>query len=1027
MADLRDYYNRYDRSKKWKEILFLSKRAVQSAEFNELQKIIRDDFKAFAESLYKDGNLLEGGSIKIDKGKIYLEEGKTIYKGYIIDIEKEEIPLKEIGLQTVGIAIKESILTELDDPSLRNPAVGTKSYNEPGAYRLVITGRWADSENVETDEQFFPVYEILDGVLQTPKRIAPELEIAQSVVKRYDADSNGNYVVEGLIASYERDDLENRQHIISISEGKAHVEGEEIIFQYGQKVRVDFGEDTKEVIAEPHIFNGDGEYTLRYTPIAKINQILGVKQITETVIHGSYTGAKDRLKNTPVLKVLEVRQGTTVYKEGEDYTVIGDTIDWSLNGNEPSPGSSYEVVYQYQTTDIQASITEDKKAVSIKELATDTSFYISYEYYVPRIDRIVLLKDGTLKVLKGIPSDINPQPPQNTSGLSLATVKVVYGEKPQIELDFVKAFKMSDIQWIVKELQELKYNQAQLTLKDNARSIDVNAKDIFVDAFIDDRQRDLGQTQNAVVDNGVLKPAINWQVIQLREGEAITLDIKEENTVIENTARSGERLINQFEYDEPPPANIRINPTVYRFTIGTVWRVGWGTNTTRIVENQPVPQIDIQITGGRFNSNETVEIYIDDKLAGITTADTNGYINTKVKIPEGILSGRKLIRVEGKESKITGQAIFTAIAVQNIRWIRPCWCCGCWQGWWRDPIAQIFKTDKDLFLSTIELHFPKAPKGWIHITLVNTTVGIPDLNKLIYTQRFENLNEGWNKLKLNTPIEIKAEEEYAIIVESEYYDDTISVAKLGKWDIENRRWITKQALDGVLLISANKSTWTPIQDEDLTLKLNKAVFKNQKLVELGTIEVEEITDLAIFVDTAVYPDTNIEIIATLINRNNAQITLNPYIPVSIEKYTGQVKIEAILKTNNPEITPVLGGSIQVAIGKVEFPSVYISRYFETRGDNLNVYLEVKESESSKVDVYYRSGANWLKLSRDLSKAKQTGDGFVEIPFTANITGLEKTQIKIELTSTDELQRPECKNLRAIIVQEIKDEKNKQKL
>jgi len=1016
MTDLRDYYNRYDRSKKWKEILFLSKRAVQSAEFNELQKIIRDDFKAFAESLYKDGNLLEGGNIKIDKGKIYLEEGKTIYKGYIVDIENTEIPLKEIGTQTIGIAIKEKILTELDDPELRNPAVGTKSYNEPGAYRLVITGRWTDSENIETDEQFFPVYEIVDGVLQTPKRIAPEIEVATSVLKRYDADSNGNYVVEGLIANYEGDDEENKQHIISISEGKAHVEGEEIVFQYGQKVRVDFGEDTKEVVAEPHIFSGDGEYTLRYTPIAKINQILGVKQITETIVHGNYTGAKDRLKNTPVLKVLEVRQGTTVYKEGEDYTIIGDTIDWSLNGNEPSPGSSYEVVYQYQTTDIQASITEDKKAVFIKGLAEDTSFYISYEYYVPRIDRITLLKDGTLKVLKGIPSDINPQPPQNTSGLSLAIVKVVYGEKPQIELDFVKAFKMSDIQWIVKELQELKYNQAQLTLKDNARSIDVNAKDIFVDAFMDDRQRDLGQTQNAVVDNGVLKSAINWQVIQLREGEPLTLDMEEETPVTENTARSGERLINQFEYDEPPPATIRINPSIYRFTIGTIWRVGWGANTTRIIPSYPVPRINLRIYAGRFNGNEQVEVYIDGKYVGKLTANSNGYINNLVRLPSGILSGRKLVKLKGLQSGIEGRAIFTAIAVQNVRWIRPCLCCGCWWRWWRDPVAQTFKfVDKDFFLSSIELHFPKAPKGWIQITLVNTTVGIPDLNKLIYTQRFENLNEGWNKLKLNTPIEIKAEEEYAIIVESEYYDDTISVAKLGKWDIENRRWITKQALDGVLLISANKSTWTPIQDEDLTIKLNKATFKNQKLVELGIIEVEDITDLAIFVDTAVYPDTNIEIIATLIDRNNAQITLNPYIPVSIEKYTGQIKIEAILRTNNPEITPVLGGSIQLAVGQVEFPSIYISRYFETKGDNLNVYLEVKESESSKVDVYYRSGASWLKLSRDLTKAKQTGDGFVEIPFIANITGLDSTQIKIELTSTDELQRPEAKNLRAIVV------------
>ena len=776
---------------------------------------------------------------------------------------------------------------------------------------------------------------------------------------------------------------------------------------------MDFGQDTKQIIAEPHTFEKDGNYTLRYSPIAKINQILAVKQVTETVVHGNYSGSKDRLKNTPVLKVLEVKQGSTVFEEGKDYIVTGDLIDWSLDGKEPQAGSSYTVVYQYQTTDIDTTISEDRKSINLQGLAKDTTFYVSYEYYVPRIDKIVLLKDGTLKVLKGTPSDINPQPPQNTNGLSLATVKVVYGEKPQVSLDFVKAFKMADIQWIVKELQDLKYNQAQLTLKDNARSIKTNAKDIFVDPFVDDSQRDLGQTQNAVIDEGTLKPAIDWKILQIRNTSPITLDIEKETPQIQNNSISQERLINQFEYDEPPPANIRISPSVYRFSVGTVWKTGWGSTTIQRVSNYPVPRITIHISAGKFNANENVRITIDGKAITTVSANSEGYVNTNVRLPSGLLTGRKLVQLQGLETNIKAKAIFEAIALQEVRYRPPCSCCGCWI-WRRDPIAQTFKTDKDFYLSSIDLHFPKAPRGWIQLTIVKTTVGLPDLNKVVYTQRFENLSSGWQKLKLNTPVLIKSDEEYALIVESQHYGDTISTAKLGKWDKANKRWITKQALEGVLLTSANKSTWTPIQDEDLTLKLNKATFKHQKTIDLGTIEVENITDLAILADTLIYPDTNIQIIATLQDKNNQQITLSPYIPVSIPKYTGKIKLQAVLQTNNLEVTPVLDGNIQLAVGTVQLPSTYISRYFQANGNKLSVYLDVKETTQAKANVYYRSGSNWIKLTRNFQNAKPKDNGYIEIPFEADITGIDKTQIKIELTSTDQMQRPTVKNLRAIV-------------
>jgi len=647
--ELRDYYNRYDRSKNWKEILFLAKRAIQSAEFNELQKILRDDFRVFANTIYKDGNILEGGQIRIENETIYLSEGRTFYRGYVVDFPSAELSLKTSGNQVVGLAILEKAISEIDDPTLRNPAVGTKAYNEPGAYRLVITGRWSDSEHLESTEQFYPIYTIVDGVLQTAPKSTPEMEIANYLLERYDAESNGDYVVDDFSISYEGT-TDDGKLIISVSAGKAHVHGKEVVIPYAQKVYLEPPQDTALVTAEPLIFNADGNYPLRYSPIARVTSVLGVKQITENIVHGNYVGAKDILNNTPVLKVISVQQADTTYIEGTDYQVLGDTIDWSLSGAEPEPGSTYTVTYQYQTTSIPVEITADRTAISVSGLAQNTTFYVSYEYYIPRIDRIVLTSDGAFIVRKGTPSAFSPQPPQVIDGLSLAQVKLAFGNPPEITLEYPKAFRMSDFQNFIQEISKLKYDLSLMALKEEARYINLNAKDIFVDPFTSDNERDKGVSQDAVCDNGTLSQFVSWNTLQVRSGNPILLPIQEEKIVIDNSSRSTERRINQFQYASAAPAIITVSPAEFRFVANTIWQFGWGGTSEVETSSQPVPQTTLSISGGKFNANEEVEVYLDGKLIGTTIADSNGNISASVTTFQGLISGSKLIRAVGKTS-----------------------------------------------------------------------------------------------------------------------------------------------------------------------------------------------------------------------------------------------------------------------------------------------------------------------------------------------------------------------------------------
>jgi len=64
---LQNYYNRYDPKKRYKELLFIAGRGLQSAELNELQAYIREDLGEIAASLIKDGGILSGGGFQYNQ------------------------------------------------------------------------------------------------------------------------------------------------------------------------------------------------------------------------------------------------------------------------------------------------------------------------------------------------------------------------------------------------------------------------------------------------------------------------------------------------------------------------------------------------------------------------------------------------------------------------------------------------------------------------------------------------------------------------------------------------------------------------------------------------------------------------------------------------------------------------------------------------------------------------------------------------------------------------------------------------
>ena len=62
------------------------------------------------------------------------------------------------------------------------------------------------------------------------------------------------------------------------------------------------------------------------------------------VITHSFMDSTDELLRTPV-SIVDFYQGSTYYFETSDFIINTNNIDWSPQGAEPTPGSSYTIVY----------------------------------------------------------------------------------------------------------------------------------------------------------------------------------------------------------------------------------------------------------------------------------------------------------------------------------------------------------------------------------------------------------------------------------------------------------------------------------------------------------------------------------------------------------------------------------------------------------------------------------------------------------------------------------------------------------
>lgn len=621
-------YDRFDPTKEYDSHLYRAGYVLQSAELNEIQSAINYRVKGIGDALFKDGDIIRDAQVIVDAntGIVRCESGAVYLRGAVRGVPPATFTIATTGEVVIGIYLRTTAVTELDDPDLRDPASLTRNYQEPGAGRKKVSAAWGFAGDAQAGD-FFPVHTVEDGFLRA-KEVPPNLDSVNQALARYDRDSSGGtYVVSGL-GVQRMADLGSGEQVYTVAEGRARVNGYGVELQTSRRLVYPAVPDLRLINSEPHVSATESAQRINVdrAPINDISEVNITAEKTVTLTHGGFVGAQDPLPDTSVLQILEVKQGGTTYVQGVDYKLTAGKVDWSLAGAEPATGSTYTVKYQYIATVEPTAV--DETGFTVTGAVVGSLVLVTYNQKLPRIDRLAMTAEGAFTWLKGVSADWTPSAPSVPPDmLLLATVYQTWGSERTLINDSVRVVPMQDLAQINSRIDYMLGLISQQRLEGSANLKEAGQKKgLFVDPFLDDTLRDQGTAQSGAIFDGELTLPVEILGVSSPSADItgpVALAINPANGqtpyVINQTLRTGSMKINPYMAFTPLPAEVLLTPAVDRWTESqtqwasdetrqiTTWSsLGWlvrqfTTNTTEVVSTTKTPDRYLRPIEVRFS------------------------------------------------------------------------------------------------------------------------------------------------------------------------------------------------------------------------------------------------------------------------------------------------------------------------------------------------------------------------------------------------------------------------------------------
>ena len=240
-------------------------------------------------------------------------------------------------------------------------------------------------------------------------------------------------------------------------------------------------------------------------------------------------------------------------------------------------------------------IDPDERGFTVEGAVEGSLILIDYQWRLPRTDTLTIDRNGALTRIKGMPRRFNPKATPAVSGqLELAQLQHTwFKDAPTaVKNTAIAAVSMGTLQDMRADIFDLYDLVAILRLQTRAiATAPAATRGVFVDPFLDDAMRDLGQNQTAAIVDGELMLPIRADVAPLSAHDRpLTLPYKKV-VLVEQTARTGGMKINPYSAFDPIPATVTLMPPVDTWTQtetvngAAVTRLIGGGNLTRTTEN----------------------------------------------------------------------------------------------------------------------------------------------------------------------------------------------------------------------------------------------------------------------------------------------------------------------------------------------------------------------------------------------------------------------------------------------------------
>lgn len=494
------YYNLYDTTKGYTELLFRAGKVLQSKELNELQSILKNQIKNVGNTILTNGDVIEGCQLIIsdDRTQVTMTKGRIYLDGDVRDVPDTKLVIAGTGIEVIGAILQTEIVTPDEDADLADIATGYDNYNQDGAYRMKETVKITlNNPNAAI------LYNLVDGEQLAVNKTEDltQLEKMNATLARRTFEESGNYKVTGLTLTNKKQS--DTDHIyITLEAGKAYVRGFEVNKDVASTVRLDRASDLRTVENESRQFKtGTLEYVLSNNYVNSIKKILAEIQVTQNITRGSIVGGIDYLPLSPVASIISVTQGSTTYVEGKDFQLMNDGVDWSIGSAAPNPNTTYKVTWTYNKTmlkDVDYTLKHSDTwyngyvvfTGSGDKPVNNTRFYVNYDFMLCRRDVIGLDQNGNVLVTKGQSDILRTVESPIVGGENQLVLGSVLLKPKSDDVGIInnntKTIHMLELYNMLERINDLEYNQAVTDLDQEAADGEnaTQLKGILTDGFL---------------------------------------------------------------------------------------------------------------------------------------------------------------------------------------------------------------------------------------------------------------------------------------------------------------------------------------------------------------------------------------------------------------------------------------------------------------------------------------------------------------------------------------------------------------